>query len=90
MLNKQIIDELRISNEQLIKERDDFKKKKEKLINEIEIIKLNNDRMTNIKASVNNNTNKLKNEINLLKKEKEFLGQKNDELQKRINSIEGK
>ena len=60
------------------------------MVNEIEIIKLNNDRMNNIKAlnSTNTNTSKLKNEINLLKKEKEFLGQKNDELQKRINSLD--
>ena len=86
--NKQLIEDLKINNEQLIKERDDYKIKNQKLINEIEIIKLNNDRITNIKANVINNTDKLKNEINLLKKEKEFLGQKNDELQKRITSMD--
>ena len=86
--NKQLIEDLKVNNEQLIKERDDYKIKNQKLLNEIEIIKLNNDRITNIKANVISNTDKLKNEINLLKKEKEFLGQRNDELQKRISSID--
>ena len=88
--NRQLIEDLKINNEQLIKERDDYKIKKEKLINEIEIIKINTERITNIKALNNSNANKLKTEINLLKKEKEFLGQKNDELKKRIDSIDKK
>ena len=84
------MEELKIENEKLIKESDNYKKKKKKLINEIEIIKLNNDRFYNIKSSTNNNTNKLKNEISSLKKEKEILGEKNVELQKRIKSLDRK
>ena len=90
MSHKQLIENLKLNNEQLTKERDNYKIKKEKLINEIEIIKINNDRITNIKASNINNAGKLKSEINLLKKEKEFLGQKNDALQKRIHSLDKK
>ena len=56
--NKQLIEDLKINNEQLIKERDDYKIKNQKLMND------------------------------LLKKEKEFLGQRNDELQKRISSMD--
>ena len=74
----------------MIKERDNYKITKEKLINEIEIIKLNNDRIYNIKSLTNNNTNKLKNEISSLKREKEILGEKNVELQKRIKSLDRK
>ena len=88
--NKQILEELKIENEKLIKERDNYKITKEKLINEIEIIKLNNDRIYNIKSLTNNNTNKLKNEISSLKREKEILGEKNVELQKRIKSLDRK
>ena len=90
MSHKQLIEDLKTNNEQLTKERDNYKIKKEKLRNEIEIIKINNDRITNIKASNINNAGKLKSEINLLKKEKEFLGQKNDALQKRIHSLDKK
>ena len=90
MSNKQLIENLKTNNEQLTKERDNYKIKKEKLRNEIEIIKINNDRITNIKASNINNAGKLKSEINLLKKEKEFLGQRNDALQKRIHSLDKK
>ena len=88
--NKQIVEELKIENEKLIKERDEYKIKKEQLINEIEIIKLNNDRIYNIKTLTNNNTNRLKNEISSLKKEKEILGEKNEELEKRIKSLDRK
>ena len=88
--NNQLIAEFKISNEKLIKERDEYKIKKEQLINEIEIIKMNNDRIYNIKTLTNNNTNKLKNEISSLKKEKEILGEKNEELQKRIKSLDRK
>jgi len=90
MSNKQLIENLKTDNEQLTKERDNYKIKKEKLRNEIEIIKINNDRITNIKASNINNAGKLKSEINLLRKEKEFLGQRNDALQKRIHSMDKK
>ena len=84
------MEELKIENEKLIKESDNYKIMKKKLINEIEIIKLNNDRIYNIKSLTNNNTNKLKNEISSLKREKEILGEKNVELQKRIKSLDRK
>ena len=46
--------------------------------------------MNNIKVlnTINTNTSKLYNVINLLKKEKEVLGLINDELQKKINSLD--
>ena len=41
--NKQIIEDLKVNNEQLLKERDKYKIKKEKLINEIEMLPDNYD-----------------------------------------------
>ena len=73
---KEISDKLYSENEKLVKERDEFKKKKAELNNEIEIIKINNDRMNNIKIKNNyliNNNLTIKSKINNFK-EKENDG----------------
>ena len=71
---KEISDKLNSENKKLVKERDEYKKKKSELNNEIEIIKINNDRMNNIKIKnnilINNNLtikNKIHNSIEKIK-----------------------
>ena len=71
---KEISDKLNSENKKLVKERDEYKKKKSELNNEIEIIKINNDRMNNIKIKnnilINNNLtikNKKHNSIEKIK-----------------------
>ena len=70
---KEIAENLITDNKQLAKERDGYKKKKAELNNEIEIIKMNNDRMNNIKIKNNiliNNNLLIKNKCNNNSKEK--------------------
>ena len=70
---KEISEKLNTENKQLTKERDEYKKKKAELNNEIEIIKINNDRMNNIKIKNNiliNSNLTIKNRMGSNSKEK--------------------
>ena len=83
--NKSLVDLYRSNYDTILKEKEELKKENLKLTNEIRIIKINNDKMNNIK--VNNNVKiqknlKLKEEINNLTKEKKELESKYKNLQK--------
>ena len=83
--NKNLIDLYKTNYDNVLKEKEELKKENLKLNNEIQIIKKNNEKMTNIK--VNNNIKiqknlKLKEEINNLTKEKKELENKYKNLQK--------
>ena len=85
--NKCFIDSYKNNFDMITKEKDELKKEKEKLINEIKIIKKNNKRINNIKINNNikimNNT-KLREKINTLNKEKNILETKYNHLQKSL------
>ncbi len=90
-LKNEILNGLQDDHEQLVKERDVFKKQQNILNNELKIIKMNNNKINNIK--INNNIKmqknlKLKDTIDNLTKEKNNLQEKNFILQKQLNEIE--
>ena len=83
--NKSLVDLYKSNYDTILKEKEELKKENLKLTNEIRIIKINNDKMNNIK--VNNNVKiqknlRLKEEINNLTKEKKELESKYKNLQK--------
>ena len=83
--NKSLIDLYKTNYDNVLKEKEKLKKENLKLTNEIKIIKINNEKMNNIK--VNNNIKlqknlKLEEEINNLAKEKKELENKYKNLQK--------
>ena len=87
--NKSLADLYKNNYDTIVKEKEDLKKENLKLTNEIQIIKINNDKMNNIK--MNNNFKiqsnlKLKETINNLTKEKKELENKYKNLQNRIRS----
>ena len=90
-LNKEKLIGLQDDHEHLIKERDTYQKQKNILDNEIKIMKLNNDRINNIK--LNNNLNnscknlRMRTEIENLTKEKNNLKEKNEILKKTLDNI---
>ena len=86
--NKSSINSYKTNYDLAIKEKDELKKEKEQLINEIKIIKKNNDRINNIKINNNikiQNNTKLRETINTLNKEKSILEIKCRNLQKEID-----
>ena len=86
--NKSFINSYKTNYDLAIKEKDEQKKEKEQLINEIKIIKKNNDRINNIKINNNitiQNNTKLRETIKTLNKEKSNLEIKCKNLQKEID-----
>ena len=86
--NKNFVNSYKTSYDLIIKEKDELKKEKLKLMNEIEIIKKNNKKMNNIKINNNikiQNNTKLRETINELNKEKNMLELKYKNLQKTLD-----
>ena len=83
--NKSLVDLYKNNYETIFKEKEDLKKENMKLSNEIHIIKINNEKLNNIKVNNNfklQNNLKLKETINNLTKEKQELETKYKNLQK--------
>ena len=101
---KEFSDKLILENKQLTKERDEYKKKKAELNNEIEIIKINNERMNNIKIKnnilinsnltiknkINNSKEKNNNKENILLKTNNNTQKKENKENKEYNNIKNK
>ena len=89
--NKDLITNLKTTNEILNKERDEFKRQRDIYKNEIEIIKKNNDKMNTIKLNNDikaHSNQKLREAMNNLITEKNNIEKKCDVLQKRIEDID--
>ena len=89
--NKDLITNLKTTNETLNKERDEFKRQRDIYKNEIEIIKKNNDKMNSIKLNNDikaHSNQKLREAMNNLITEKNNIEKKCDVLQKRIEDID--
>ena len=90
---KEIAEKLTLEKDQVLKERDNYKKKSAELFNEIKIIKMNNDRMNNIKIRNNiliNNNLLIKSKANSFSKDKENENDKDKEKEKEKSSFKNK
>ena len=90
---KEIAEKLTLEKKEILKERDIYKKKSAELFNEIKIIKMNNDRMNNIKIRNNiliNNNLLIKSKANSFSKDKDKENNKDKEKEKEKSGFKNK